>query len=96
MDGDSRAALGDLLRKLAGRGCAVVLATHDLDLAAEVGDRIVLVDQGRARDLGEPAAALSGTGPHCTQIGRLYPGGPVTVAGVLARLGQGEPPLPSE
>ena len=91
MDGEARARLGKLLRRLAGRGCAVVLATHDLDLAAEVGDRILLLKGGRALDLGHPETALSGDVRYATQIGRLYPGGPVTVAGVLGRLSRLDP-----
>ena len=83
MDGQARRELRALISKLAGRGCAIVLATHDLDLAAEVGDRIVLLDSGRVQDLGAPAVALSGERQPSTQVGRLYPGGPVTVAEVL-------------
>jgi energy-coupling factor transport system ATP-binding protein len=86
MDGAARAALRGLLDRLREAGSAVVLATHDADLAAEVGDRVVLVAGGGVRELGPPDGALSGDSPYATQIGRLYPGGPVTVEGVLARL----------
>jgi energy-coupling factor transporter ATP-binding protein EcfA2 len=86
MDGLARTALHDVLQRLRAAGCAVVLATHDGDLAAEVGDRIVRVGEGGARDLGAPESALSGESELATQIGRLYPGGPVTVEGVLEAL----------
>jgi energy-coupling factor transport system ATP-binding protein len=86
MDGSARAALRGVLDDLRARGAAIVLATHDVDLAAEVGDRVVLVGGGRAVDLGPPDAALSGPSELATQVGRLYPGGPVTVEGVLQRL----------
>jgi energy-coupling factor transport system ATP-binding protein len=86
MDGVARAALRGLLGHLRAAGSAIVLATHDADLAAEVADRVVLVEAGGVRDLGPPDAALSGDTPLATQVGRLYPGGPVTVDGVLARL----------
>ncbi len=86
MDGEARVALRDLLVELKDRGTAVVLATHDADLAAEVGDRVVRVGEGVVRDLGHPAVALSAPSELATQIGRLYPGGPVTVEGVLRRL----------
>ncbi len=89
MDASARKALTGLLAELSSRGTAVVLATHDAELAAEVADRVVLVQDGGVRELGPPAAALSGTSPLATQLGRLYPGGPVTVAGVLARLAAG-------
>lgn len=86
MDGRARAALRRLLTGLRERGSSVVLATHDSELAAEVADRVVLLRAGKARDLGPPDLALSGDSELATQIGRLYPGGPVTVEGVLSRL----------
>jgi energy-coupling factor transport system ATP-binding protein len=89
MDGAARAALGSLLRELRARGSAVVLATHDSELAAEVGDRIVLVADGGVQELGPPDTALSGGSELATQVGRLYPGGPVTVEAVLERLAAG-------
>jgi energy-coupling factor transport system ATP-binding protein len=84
MDGDARAALGALLADLRRRGTAIVVATHDHDLAAEIGDRVVLVEGGGVRDLGSPVRALAGSGPLATQVGRLYPQGPVTVEAVVA------------
>jgi energy-coupling factor transport system ATP-binding protein len=86
MDGDARKALATVISGLRDGSSAVVLATHDLDLAARVADRVIELDEGTARDLGDPAQALSGESSIATQVGRLYPGGPVTVEGVLARL----------
>jgi energy-coupling factor transport system ATP-binding protein len=86
MDGRARAALGHLIAGLRERGASVVVATHDSELAAEVADRVVLLAERRASELGPPDVALSGDGELATQIGRLYPGGPVTVEGVLSRL----------
>jgi ABC-type multidrug transport system ATPase subunit len=89
MDFAARTDMIAVLRRLRDGGTAIVLATHDSDLAAEIGDRIVRVEGGRLNDLGSPDAALSGETPWATQIGQLYPGGPVTVGGVLARLTSG-------
>jgi energy-coupling factor transport system ATP-binding protein len=86
MDGVARAALIEVILKLRQEGRSVVVATHDSDLAAHVGDRIVRLDDGRATDLGIADVALSGGAVGATQVGRLYPGGPVTVEGVLASL----------
>lgn len=89
MDFAARTDMIAVLRRLRDGGTAIVLATHDSDLAAEIGDRIVRVEGGRLNDLGSPDVALSGETPWATQIGQLYPGGPVTVGGVLARLTNG-------
>jgi energy-coupling factor transport system ATP-binding protein len=86
MDTAARTDMIALLRRLRDEGTAIVLATHDGDLAAEIGDRIVRVEGGRLEELGAPDMALSGRTPWATQIGQLYPGGPVSVSGVLARL----------
>jgi energy-coupling factor transport system ATP-binding protein len=49
MDRTSRLALGDLVASLASAGSAVVIATHDDLLCAEVADRVAEIDQGRVR-----------------------------------------------
>ena len=51
--------LFDLVRELAAEGRAVVAVLHDLSLAAEYCDRVLLLDRGRVAALGAPAAALT-------------------------------------
>lgn len=55
------------------RGVTVVLVSHDLNLAAEVSDRLLLLSQGRLARLGTPAAVLEEE-----LLGRVY-GCPVVV-----------------
>jgi len=95
MDLRSRRLLGRVIRSLAEAGAAVVIATHDIDLAAEVADRVVQIDGGQAKELGAPEAAFGVDSERPTQIARLLTGvpggpgrpcGPVTVAGALAFL----------
>ncbi|GAC1578960.1 MAG: ATP-binding cassette domain-containing protein [Candidatus Dormibacteria bacterium] len=86
MDREARRALVALLQEMAAAGSSVVLATHDAELAAAVADQVLLVDSGEVRDAGTPASALSGANPFATDMGRLYPGGPVTLEEVLSRL----------
>jgi energy-coupling factor transport system ATP-binding protein len=86
MDVRARRALAGTLRRLAGDGTAVVIATHDSDLAAEVGDRVIRLEAGAAHDLGPPRQALSGETAWATQVGRLFPGRAVTVDEALACL----------
>jgi iron complex transport system ATP-binding protein len=51
----------DLVRDLADvHGAAVGLVLHDLDQAAAVADEVVLLDAGRIRAFGAPAAVLTG------------------------------------
>ena len=48
-----------LLRELRADGLAVLVITHDLNLAARFADQLLLLDQGRARARGAPAEVLS-------------------------------------
>ncbi|MEZ5572680.1 MAG: heme ABC transporter ATP-binding protein [Halioglobus sp.] len=47
------------VQELAGRGCAVVLALHDLNLAASVADLILVLNQGQQVALGTPDQILT-------------------------------------
>ncbi|MHB8719689.1 MAG: ABC transporter ATP-binding protein [Candidatus Dormibacteria bacterium] len=83
MDGRSREALVGVVRQAAAGGAAVVVATHDAELAALLADRVCFVTAGGVRDAGPPAAALGVGSPHPTQLGRF---GAVTVEDAMARL----------
>jgi energy-coupling factor transporter ATP-binding protein EcfA2 len=86
MDLAARRALGRVIRSMSEAGTSVVVATHDMDLVGDVADRVVLLEAGRAVDLGGPREALAAGTPRATQIARLLPGGPVTVSGAVAVL----------
>jgi iron complex transport system ATP-binding protein len=66
---DPRHALdaGRRLRGLADAGCTVVVALHDLDLAARIADDVVAVKDGRIAAAGDASAILA-DGP----LSRLY------------------------
>ena len=56
MDLAARRSLVAAVRALTERGSAVVLATHDTDLAAELADRTIELCGGRATDLAPDPA----------------------------------------
>jgi iron complex transport system ATP-binding protein len=58
--------LFDLLRELAGEGRAVLAVLHDLNLAAEYCDRLVLIAGGRVAAAGATPEVL--TYPHLTRV----------------------------
>lgn len=63
-----------LLRRVqAEQGMTILLVSHDLGLAAEVADRLLLLDDGRAVRLGRPAEVL-----ETSLLSRVY-GCPVNV-----------------
>ena len=51
--------LQTLLRVRRERGTTVLFVTHDIDLAAELGDRVLLLARGRALAEGTPAEVLT-------------------------------------
>lgn len=73
------------LRSLAGGGAAVVAVMHDLNLAASFADRVLLLDQGRAVELGSPhevfrSESLSAVYDHpITVIDHPFRSGPLVL-----------------
>ncbi len=49
----------DLLRSLTGRGIAVVVVTHDLNMAAEFCDELFLLSNGRVARTGQPEEVMT-------------------------------------
>jgi iron complex transport system ATP-binding protein len=49
----------EAVRVLADRGCAIVLAIHDLNLAATVAEQLLVLDQGRQVAHGSPETVLN-------------------------------------
>jgi branched-chain amino acid transport system ATP-binding protein len=52
--GEDMSALADLLRELCGRGVALVLIEHHMDLVMEIVQRLVVIDRGRPIAYGRP------------------------------------------
>jgi ABC-type polar amino acid transport system ATPase subunit len=48
----------DVMRELAAEGMTMLVVTHEMGFAREVGDKIVFMDDGRIVEEGEPAAVL--------------------------------------
>ena len=61
MDGAARRALAAAVETLTDRGAAVVIATHDTDLAADLADRTIELRAGRASERTAPRAAEPST-----------------------------------
>jgi ABC-2 type transport system ATP-binding protein len=60
LDPQARLFVWDRVRELRGRGVTVLLTTHDMDEAAELADRVGIMDHGRLLALDTPAALTRG------------------------------------
>lgn len=76
----------DLLRSLADAGRAVAIATHDLNLASQYADAVVVLHAGTVHAHGAPAATLTPAilaavyGPQLEVVGEFAPGRPILLA----------------
>jgi energy-coupling factor transport system ATP-binding protein len=91
MDHARKGELVELIGQLAERAAAVVVATHDVEFAAEFADRVVLLGDGVVIADGPCAEILSGGWYFATEVARVLDlPGVVTPEQGAAVLGEGE------
>jgi energy-coupling factor transporter ATP-binding protein EcfA2 len=83
MDGERKLELAKRLGDLAAGGAAVVVATHDVEFAARVARRCVLLGEGSVVADGATRAVLSGGRYFATEVARVL----APAAAVLAEDG---------
>lgn len=71
LDYGAKGRLVELLRGLADAGHAVVLATHDVELAAEVASRVVVLADGEIVSDGPVREVLSGSPAFAPQVAKV-------------------------
>ena len=57
----------DEMRKLAEAGMTMIVVTHEMGFAREVGDRLIFMDEGRIVEQGPARDVLSAPGNERTQ-----------------------------
>lgn len=58
---NERHVVGDVLRRLVGRGISVILIEHDLDFVQRIADRVAVLHEGRVIEVGTPQEVSSST-----------------------------------
>ncbi len=58
LDPARRGSLGETLRRLAGEGQGILIATHDTDFARDWADRVFILAEGTIAEEGEPSRVL--------------------------------------
>jgi energy-coupling factor transport system ATP-binding protein len=92
LDYPGKARLVDVLRDLAAAGTAVILATHDVELAAEVSHRTVVLADGDIVADGPTRDVVTASPAFAPQIAKILAPLPwLTVAQVRASLSSSRP-----
>ena len=87
LDYPTKARLAKILRELAAGGHGIVLATHDVELAAEVATRVVVLAEGEIVADGPTAAVVLASPMFAPQVAKiLAPENWLTVAEVRAAI----------
>jgi ABC-2 type transport system ATP-binding protein len=86
LDPQARLFVWDRIRELRAQGVTVVMTTHDMDEAAELADRVGIIDHGKLLALDTPAALTSGLTGQSTVDVTVEPGPQDTPADLLAAL----------
>jgi len=86
LDAIRKDELAHSLKRRAGNGSAIVMATHDVELAATVATRVVILGNEAIIAMGGPRETLSGSLAYSTQINKVFGPGYLTVDDV--HLGQ--------
>ncbi len=88
LDYAAKDALIAMIREWSDAGAAVVIVTHDVELAAALAHRVVLMSQGEIIADGPPAQVLGASPLFAPQVARLFPNrGWLTPADALAGMG---------
>jgi len=87
LDYAAKARLVTVLRALAAEGHAIVLATHDVELAAELADRVVILADGEVVADGPTAEVVVASPSFAPQVAKVLAPEPwLTVAQVRRAL----------
>jgi energy-coupling factor transport system ATP-binding protein len=90
LDYPAKDALAGVLNRLAEGGRAVLVCTHDVEFAAAVAARVVVLAEGQVVADGASADVLAASPAFAPQVAKILAPLPVlTVAQVVAALGDG-------
>ncbi|HEY3735571.1 MAG TPA: ATP-binding cassette domain-containing protein [Streptosporangiaceae bacterium] len=88
LDYQAKAGLAAILDRLAGRGHAIVVATHDVEFATRSCDRVIVMAEGEIVTDGPTATVLTASPTFAPQVAKILAPLPyLTVAQIAAALG---------
>lgn len=92
LDGVFKDKMLAIWRAWVREGMSMLVVTHDVELAAQAADRVLILAAGRVIADGPPAVVLAGSSPFASDVARLFPDrGWLTVEDVLKSQSSGVP-----
>jgi energy-coupling factor transport system ATP-binding protein len=85
MDALRKLELAELFRHLREEGVTILMATHDVELVAQVATRVILLGDGGVVAQGGTREVLAGSLTFGTQMNRVFGNGWLTVDDVVQR-----------
>jgi energy-coupling factor transporter ATP-binding protein EcfA2 len=73
LDYDAKQTLLRLLRTWRDEGMAILLVTHDVELAAQAADQIILLENGLVSASGDPHNVFAKSNTFSSQVARIFP-----------------------
>jgi energy-coupling factor transport system ATP-binding protein len=86
MDYETKERLVENLRRRCREGCAVILASHDVELAGRCADRVLLLAEGQVVVEGPARSVLTETLTFSTQVSKLLGGAYLTPEDVVGEM----------
>jgi energy-coupling factor transport system ATP-binding protein len=74
LDYAAKQTLLKLLKTWRDDGMAVLMVTHDVELAVQAADRIILLENGQIIADGDPAVVLANAPTFAPQVAKIFPG----------------------
>ena len=73
LDYSTKSALNSFLKALSARGTTIILVTHDIEFAAQLADRVSILERGEITFSGHPSIAFKKFLRYRTQTAQLFP-----------------------
>ncbi len=91
MDPWHKRQLARVLKRVQARGVGILMATHDIEMAAELAHTVVMLGDGGIVASGAPERVLADSLTYSTQLNKIFGGGWLTVRQVMAALQESTP-----
>jgi len=91
LDYHAKQILLELLRGWRDEGMAILMVTHDVELAVQAADRVIILENGVITGDGSPTRLLTNSTTFASQVAKIFPGwGWLTVDDVIGGLNASE------